>query len=592
MHSRNVEPVCADPKIFVGQVPVECSKDDVANLFKKYGEVSNVILMTQSKPLSAMVLFTSWSSVEIACEAEHGNMSLGGSKPLVVKVADPPKMGPGITPKKLFVGQIPSNATEDHLREIFEPCGNIVDLALLKKNPGAACAFVTYERWAHCEAAIAAHHETTVMEGAKMPLVVKFADAKIGDGAAGAGGMNMKRPFNDANGSGLSNKKQFNGMMGGFPGYNMGMSNGYDMSGMGISPMAMGGMGYGMGMNPMASMMGGMAMNGMGPGMGAPGMAGMGGMGGMGAGMNLNGMNTGMVNGMNAGMMGGMNTSMGPGIMGGGMSNAGMMGGGMMGGGMNAGVASVAGSMNMPGRSVQNSMASSSRGVATQGKLGDQQGGAAKQWKLFIGQVPFEAQESDLWPIFNDLGNIQELVILKNPQGRSKGCAFLTYESRSSAEAAIEQINGKVCLPSDNKQRVLLVKYAMPGQSSAPQPSSSNNTLSLHQQGQQQGAVNQQVMGVAQPGMMQPSMGHMSMGQQGMGMGMGMGMGVNTQSMHGMMPGMSSDPSTMMYNSAGQVGAMSGLVNSQMQQPQQQGYSAGAYNPMAFQQQQSYNNVY
>jgi hypothetical protein len=67
-----------------------------------------------------------------------------------------------------------------------------------------------------------------------MPLVVKFADAKIGDGGAGAGNMNMKRPFNDASGAGLSNKKQFNGMMGGFNGYNMGMSSGYDMSGMGM----------------------------------------------------------------------------------------------------------------------------------------------------------------------------------------------------------------------------------------------------------------------------------------------------------------------------------------------------------------------
>jgi RNA recognition motif-containing protein len=38
---------------------------------------------------------------------------------------------------RIIIAQIPSNATEDQLREIFEPCGNIVDLALLKKNPGA-----------------------------------------------------------------------------------------------------------------------------------------------------------------------------------------------------------------------------------------------------------------------------------------------------------------------------------------------------------------------------------------------------------------------------------------------------------------------
>jgi hypothetical protein len=138
------------------------------------------------------------------------------------------------------------------------------------------------------------------------------------------------------------------------------------------------------------------AMNGMGPGMG---VAGMGIMGGMGAGMNMPGMNTGMGNGMNAGMMGGMNAGMGPGIMGVGMNS-----GGMMGGGMTANMAGVGGGMNMPGRGVPNHLSSSSsminvgsRGGTTQGKLSDQQGGAAKQWKLFIGQV------SGLWCSINDV---------------------------------------------------------------------------------------------------------------------------------------------------------------------------------------------
>jgi len=33
--------------------------------------------------------------------------------------------------------QIPPNTTEDGLRDLFSPYGTIVELALLKKNPGA-----------------------------------------------------------------------------------------------------------------------------------------------------------------------------------------------------------------------------------------------------------------------------------------------------------------------------------------------------------------------------------------------------------------------------------------------------------------------
>ena len=59
-------------------------------------------------------------------------------------------------------------------------------------------------------------------------------------------------------------------------------------------------------------------------------------------------------------------------------------------------------------------------------------------------QVPFEANEADLWPIFSEMGAILELVVLRNPQGRSKGCGFVIYESRAMAEKAIEEVDGKV----------------------------------------------------------------------------------------------------------------------------------------------------
>ncbi len=47
--------------------------------------------------------------------------------------------------------------------------------------------------------------------------------------------------------------------------------------------------------------------------------------------------------------------------------------------------------------------------------------------------MPFEAHERDLWPIFSAIGPILELVILRS-QGKSRGCAFVTYENRMLAE--------------------------------------------------------------------------------------------------------------------------------------------------------------
>lgn len=45
-----------------------------------------------------------------------------------------------------------------------------------------------------------------------------------------------------------------------------------------------------------------------------------------------------------------------------------------------------------------------------------------------------QAIEQDLWALFAPVGDILELAILRS-QGRSKGCAFLTYASRQQVRA-------------------------------------------------------------------------------------------------------------------------------------------------------------
>ena len=83
----------------------------------------------------------------------------------------------------------------------------------------------------------------------------------------------------------------------------------------------------------------------------------------------------------------------------------------------------------------------------------------ANDWKLFVGQVPFECCERDLWPVFSPLGEILELVILRN-EGRSKGCGFVTYAEKETAELAAARLNGHVSLPNDQRGKRLVVRFA------------------------------------------------------------------------------------------------------------------------------------
>ncbi|KAG9128730.1 hypothetical protein Leryth_021473 [Lithospermum erythrorhizon] len=78
--------------------------------------------------------------------------------------------------------------------------------------------------------------------------------------------------------------------------------------------------------------------------------------------------------------------------------------------------------------------------------------------KLFVGMLPKNASESEVSQLFSQYGTITDLQILKGSQQTSKGCAFLKFETKEQAVAAIEALSGKHKM--EGSTAPLVVKWA------------------------------------------------------------------------------------------------------------------------------------
>ena len=93
---------------------------------------------------------------------------------------------------------------------------------------------------------------------------------------------------------------------------------------------------------------------------------------------------------------------------------------------------------------------------------------AAKPWtpqprggkssaKLFVGQLPFECNERRLQELFGAYGVIEQIHILRDPENRPKGAAFVTYSNVEEADTAIFTLHNRYRMLTN---RAIQVSYA------------------------------------------------------------------------------------------------------------------------------------
>ena len=77
--------------------------------------------------------------------------------------------------------------------------------------------------------------------------------------------------------------------------------------------------------------------------------------------------------------------------------------------------------------------------------------------KLFVGNINWNASKEDLEEVFGEFGELEEVILIKDENGRSKGFGFVTFVNADDAQTAIQKLNGH-----DIDGRPLFVNEARP----------------------------------------------------------------------------------------------------------------------------------
>ena len=65
----------------------------------------------------------------------------------------------------------------------------------------------------------------------------------------------------------------------------------------------------------------------------------------------------------------------------------------------------------------------------------------SKGCEVFVGKIPRDLFEDEIFPVFEQIGQIYELRLMMDFDGRNRGFCFVTFTKKSHARQAISKLN-------------------------------------------------------------------------------------------------------------------------------------------------------
>jgi len=177
-------------KLFVGQVPKNMAEEDLAFVFEPYGRILDLTVIRDRRSgnhrgCSFVTYENGEDAMKVVAEM-HGKYKFEGApwpaqvRPAAGEVDEGTNRGELDDTSKLFVGQLPRDADELFVREIFAPYGDIANIYVIKKkhheSPKNGCAFVKFREREMAQRAIDSLDGEVHLEGVDKPMRVKFAN--------------------------------------------------------------------------------------------------------------------------------------------------------------------------------------------------------------------------------------------------------------------------------------------------------------------------------------------------------------------------------------------------------------------------------
>ena len=65
------------------------------------------------------------------------------------------------------------------------------------------------------------------------------------------------------------------------------------------------------------------------------------------------------------------------------------------------------------------------------------------EFKLYVGNIAFASTEAEIYELFSDIGDVGDVALVRDDQGRNRGFGFVTMRTKDGGEKAMEALDGK-----------------------------------------------------------------------------------------------------------------------------------------------------